>query len=171
MPNECKNMKAVVNGYKFTDLEANSEGFILKGQKHSWNVKRLPDGRFHMIINGQNRIAEILEADHSKKSFRIKFDSGIYEIHLLDQFDDLLQQLGMTALNNTVLKSMKAPMPGMIMKISVKDGDPVEKGDPILILKAMKMENIIKSPGKAVIRKVLISEGQAVEKNQDLILF
>lgn len=171
MPTGRKNMKAVVNGFKFSDLKVDADGFMLEGQKHHWDITKLPDGRFHMIIDGQNRLAEILEADHEIKSFRIKFNTGIYEIQLVDQFDELLQKLGMSALNKTAIKSMKAPMPGMIMEINVKDGDSVEKGDTLLILKAMKMENIIKSPGQVKIKKVLISEGQAVEKNQDLILF
>jgi biotin carboxyl carrier protein len=64
-----------------------------------------------------------------------------------------------------------APMPGMILKVFVKNKMEIKKGDPLVILKAMKMENIIRSPVKAVIHKVLVEEGLAVEKNQDLILF
>jgi biotin carboxyl carrier protein len=171
MPTERRYLKAVVNGHIFKDLKVSEEGFVLDGQKYNWDVRRLPDGRYHIILDGRNQVAEILEADHNKKTFRIKFTSGIYEILLLDQFDDLLQKLGMAAISNTSVKSIKAPMPGMILKIPVKSGDTVEKGDALVILKAMKMENIIKSPAKSLIQKVLVSEGQAVEKNQDLILF
>lgn len=164
-------MNAVVNGNKIIDVEVGEEGYILDGQKYNWDVSLLPDGRYHIILDGKNNIAEILEADHDKKTFRIKFNSSIYEILLLDQFDDLLLKLGMSAVNKTSVKSLKAPMPGMILKIVVQDGETVEKGDVLVILKAMKMENIIKSPGKTRIQKVMVKEGQAVEKNQDLILF
>jgi len=166
-----KNMNALVNGRQFSNLEAGNEGFTLNGQKHDWDIQKLPDGRYHLIIDGQNHLAEILDIDQDKKTFRIKFNGHLFEIQLFDQFDRLLQKMGMTGLNSSSVKGIKAPMPGLIVKINVKEGDSIEKGAPLLILKAMKMENIIKSPDTLKIKKVMIREGQAVEKNQDLILF
>ena len=98
-------------------------------------------------------------------------NGNTYDIQLTDRFDDLLQKLGMTGGSLTSAKSIKAPMPGMILKVLVTEGTEVEKGEPLVILKAMKMENVIKSPGKACISRILVKEGQAVEKNEDLILF
>lgn len=60
-------------------------------------------------------------------------------------------------------------MPGLIFEISVKEGDSIQKGDKVLILEAMKMENLMKSAGTGVIKKILVEKGQAVEKNQILI--
>jgi biotin carboxyl carrier protein len=69
------------------------------------------------------------------------------------------------------VNEVKAPMPGMVLKILVKDGDEVKKGDPLLVLEAMKMENILKSPTDGVIKKIAAVTGVAVEKNQLLIQF
>jgi biotin carboxyl carrier protein len=60
-------------------------------------------------------------------------------------------------------------MPGLVVNILVAEGDTIAKGDALLVLEAMKMENIIKSPGEGVVKKININKGQAVEKNQVLI--
>ena len=62
-------------------------------------------------------------------------------------------------------------MPGLILEIKVQPGQEVKKGDPIMILEAMKMENILKSPGDGVVREIKVAVKQNVEKNQVLILF
>lgn len=62
-------------------------------------------------------------------------------------------------------------MPGLVLEISVADGQEVNAGDSLLILEAMKMENIIKSPGQGVIDEILVKTGQAVDKGQLLIKF
>ncbi len=62
-------------------------------------------------------------------------------------------------------------MPGMVLKVLVNAGDEVKKGDNLLILEAMKMENILKSTTDGTVSKVLVKQGYKVEKNQVLIQF
>lgn len=62
-------------------------------------------------------------------------------------------------------------MPGMVLNILVTEGQEVKKGDALIILEAMKMENILKSPTDGTIKKIAITKGFAVEKNQLLIQF
>ncbi|HEX3386534.1 MAG TPA: acetyl-CoA carboxylase biotin carboxyl carrier protein subunit, partial [Mucilaginibacter sp.] len=88
-----------------------------------------------------------------------------------DQYDILLDQLGMSSLNSAHISEVKAPMPGLVLKISVKVGDVVKKGDNLFVLEAMKMENIIKSPADVTIRTIRIKPGDKVEKGQVLIGF
>ena len=59
----------------------------------------------------------------------------------------------------------------MVLNVLVKEGDDVKKGDALIILEAMKMENILKSPSDGHIKKIAINKGLAVEKNQILIQF
>jgi biotin carboxyl carrier protein len=61
-------------------------------------------------------------------------------------------------------------MPGLVLKVLVKDGDVIKKGDNLLVLEAMKMENSIKAPADATIKAVKITAGDKVEKNQVMIL-
>ena len=62
-------------------------------------------------------------------------------------------------------------MPGLIIDLKIKAGDTVQQGDPLLILEAMKMENILKSPGEGVIKNLKVKKGDHVEKGQVLIEF
>ena len=66
-------------------------------------------------------------------------------------------------------KYIGAPMPGLILDVVVSEGDEVEKGDKLLVLEAMKMENILKSPEDGSIKKIKVRKGKVVEKNDMLV--
>ncbi len=65
---------------------------------------------------------------------------------------------------------VRAQMPGKILRVSVKTGDRVEKGQSLLVMEAMKMENEIRAPQSGVVGQVKVAEGQAVETGADLCL-
>ncbi len=64
---------------------------------------------------------------------------------------------------------LSAPMPGTVLRIVCKDGETVKKGDTILVLEAMKMENDIQSPADCKIEKITVSEGQSVDAGDLLV--
>ncbi|MCX7876265.1 MAG: acetyl-CoA carboxylase biotin carboxyl carrier protein subunit [Melioribacteraceae bacterium] len=65
---------------------------------------------------------------------------------------------------------IKAPMPGLILKIKKKVGEKVEIGEPVLILEAMKMENEIHSPATGIVKTINFKEGDSVEKNSIIMV-
>ena len=67
--------------------------------------------------------------------------------------------------------SLKAPMPGLVVRVAVEEGDAVEQGDTVLIVEAMKMENELRAAGAATVARVLAAPGDAVEKGQILAEF
>ena len=73
--------------------------------------------------------------------------------------------------NVSELCSIKAPMPGTIVSINVNENQKISKGDVILILEAMKMENEIMAPDDITISKISVKQGESVETGQDLILY
>jgi len=66
---------------------------------------------------------------------------------------------------------IKSQMPGKILRVSIKAGDAVKKGQSIIVMEAMKMENEIKSPQDGIIKEVKVAEGQAVETGAELVNF
>ena len=72
-------------------------------------------------------------------------------------------------MNTQKVTDVKAPMPGLVLGVSVEIGQEVQKGDGLLILEAMKMENVIKSVGEGIVKAIHIEQGKAVEKGQLLI--
>lgn len=65
--------------------------------------------------------------------------------------------------------SIKAPMTGKIITVFVQEGEKVEEGQPVLILEAMKMENIIVAPQDCTIQRILVKDGQSVKGNEELV--
>ena len=72
---------------------------------------------------------------------------------------------------NSTIAEVKAPMPGLILDVLAKPGQEVKKGDQLMILEAMKMENVLKAQGEGVISGIEVAKGDSVEKNQVLIKF
>ena len=66
--------------------------------------------------------------------------------------------------------SMRAPMPGRVVKLLVKAGDQVTRGQGVLVVEAMKMENELKAPRDGRIKEIRVSEGTPVEAGEDLAL-
>ena len=93
-----------------------------------------------------------------------------YAVKLQDEQARMMKNMGFDR-NAAKVKEIKAPMPGLVINVLVKPGDQVKKGDPILVLEAMKMENVIKAPGDAVVSAVPAEKGRAVEKGQLLVSF
>jgi biotin carboxyl carrier protein len=79
--------------------------------------------------------------------------------------------MGMMSKEIPKIDKLDAPMLGNIINVLVSKGDKVTKGDPLLILEVMKMENVIKAPGDVTIQKINVLVGNNVNKNQTLIKF
>lgn len=162
--------KATVNNKSF-EIFPDEAGFTVNGQRFQWDIEKLSEGNFHILHNNRSYHAEIVTTDRTSKSFVIKINGVIFPVALKDRFDLLLEKMGMTNTGSGKVNNIKAPMPGLIIDLKVKQGDPVKHGDTLLILEAMKMENMIKSPGEGIVKSVKVSKGDSVEKNQVLIEF
>ncbi len=134
-----------------------------------WDLLDNGDDTFHIIKNHKTYKAVLLEKDETSKKMLISINGTEYSIDLKDKYDLLLDKLGMSNMATVKMKDVKAPMPGLVFSINVKIGDSISKGDPLLILEAMKMENILKSSGEGLIKAIKVEKGQAVEKGQVLI--
>ncbi|SFG59450.1 biotin/lipoyl-containing protein [Pedobacter insulae] len=125
----------------------------------------------HIIYQNRSYTIEIVAFDKTEKTAAVKVNGTIYKVEIEDEFDQLLKQLGMDSLAVNKVQQIKAPMPGLVLNVLVSEGDEVKKGDNLLVLEAMKMENMIKSPTDGLIKKIAIKQGDKVEKNQVLINF
>lgn len=143
----------------------------INDQPYSISINTVRRNYFQLIRNHKVYIGEILEIDHESKSVQLKVNGQQLNVKIQDKLDLLLDKLGFSSQNASQLSSIKAPMPGLILDIMVEEGQEVKKGDTVMILEAMKMENVIKSPGEGKVTKINVSTGQSVEKNSPLIQF
>ncbi len=160
-------IKVTVNGKNEFTVEGNS----LNGKPVDWDMIEIRGYTFHIISNNKSYNATLVSFNAEEKIMTLNVNGNDYEVSIKDKTDLLLQQLGINSKSSSSVQSIKAPMPGLIISVSVKAGDEVKKGDLLLILEAMKMENAIKSPRDGKIRQVNIELKQPVEKNQTLIEF
>ncbi len=163
-------LKAAINSQIF-DIQSDKNEISVNSQPFNWDMIEVKDGNFHVIYKNRSFNAEVLEADYQAKTFLIKINNTKYPVSVKDRFDILLDQLGMSNAISSKVNDLKAPMPGLIVDIKVNVGDTVNKGDTILILEAMKMENVLKATGEGIIKAIKIAPKQNVEKNQVMIEF
>jgi biotin carboxyl carrier protein len=152
-------------------VEKTGDSILVNQKPIAWDLKWLGDRNVHLIRGNESIEAELLSFDRETKTIQIRLGHKTATLQVKDRFDILLEKMGMNAAGSGAIKNIKAPMPGLILDLKVKAGDEVKKGDVVLILEAMKMENIIKSPGDGIVKEVKVSLKQSVEKNQVLIQF
>ncbi|MEO9485861.1 MAG: biotin/lipoyl-containing protein [Ekhidna sp.] len=119
----------------------------------------------------ENMIYRVEIVDLLGKEMKLKVNDHLLDIKVTDHIDRILNKLGMNVAASTSVKDVKAPMPGSILNILITEGVEVKQGDQLLVLEAMKMENVIKSPGEGKVDKIHVAEKENVEKNQVLISF
>ena len=122
-------------------------------------------------VHYKNKMYEIEILYHKEKKVEVKINGKKVSIGVKTSLDLTLEKMGMTSKEIPTINKLDAPMPGNILDVLVSTGDKVAKGDPLLILEAMKMENVIKAPTDVTIQKINVLVGDNVEKNQTLIEF
>ena len=160
----------VDNKYDF-NFEKTQGVWQLEGKDIAFDMIELGKTSFHVIKDNKSYTVEIVNHNVAEKSFQIKVNQTIYNLNVKDKYDELLHQLGLDKAMVTKVSNIKAPMPGLVLNILVEDGQEIKKGDALIVLEAMKMENILKSPTDGKVKKVAVKKGVAVEKGQILIEF
>jgi len=152
--------KMLVNGFVF---------YFTRSDLETLDLVAVSPTEFNAIKDHQSANARLIEANLITKTFIIETGGETFEIAIKDPLDQQLEQMGFGIAANKQVKEIKAPMPGLVLEVSVTDGQTVKEGDRILILEAMKMENSILIHADATIKKVVVTAGQAVEKGQVLV--
>lgn len=164
-----------INGKNTLKTELDFNGTKVSGKSNGKAIEadiiNTGHQQYHLLLNNQSYNIELVKADYAEKKLVVKVNGKKYTLDVKDKYDELLHNLGLDNIAAKKINDVKAPMPGMVLNILVSEGQQVKKGDSLLVLEAMKMENVLKSPTDGVIKKVVATKGTAVEKNQLLIQF
>jgi biotin carboxyl carrier protein len=116
--------------------------------------------QFHILKNQKAYHAELLSVDYNSKAFTFKINGNIHTATIGDRYDRLVKSMGLSKAGATKINEIKAPMPGLVLEVSVEVGQTVQKGDKILILEAA---------GDGVVKAIRVAKGTPVEKGFVLI--
>jgi len=126
---------------------------------------------YHILQDSKSYDAEVLTNNFNTKNYSIKINNTIYDVDIANTLDLQIAAMGFSVGSSKQVNAIKAPMPGLLLDIQVEIGQDVKENDPLLILEAMKMENVILSPRDGVIKSIAADKSDAVEKGQLLIEF
>ena len=139
--------------------------------EESWDWKQLAPGVFDVRMGNRNVRIERMNGPDAKGNITVRVNGVVQTLQVLNQQQLLLESMGMTAGAETQEKHVESPMPGKILQVMVFPGAEVGEGDALLVLEAMKMENVIRAPRDGVIAEVQAEVGKAVEKAAVLVTY
>jgi acetyl/propionyl-CoA carboxylase alpha subunit len=152
-------------------IEKIKDQFTVNGEKKNLDIQRIDETNYHIIHNNKSFKVSILHYDIQTKKFEIKVNEHTYKVELQDENDLLLEKIGIQKDSIKKDDGLIAPMPGLIIDIRVKEGQTVKGGDPLIVLKAMKMENVLISPHDGIIKKILVEKNQKINKDELILQF
>ena len=154
------NQKIVVNsgGYEFSFDQSEIDALDVLNNK---------DEDFCLLHEQKSISGEVISA--KDKHYKVEIDGERFQVQIKNELDLILDQMGLNTPKVNKIKSIKAPMPGLVIEINIEVGQVLQENEKVLILEAMKMENVIKIPHEAVVKKINVTTGQAVDKGQVLI--
>lgn len=126
--------------------------------------------RFHLRDGNTSYHLSILNYDKASRTLQVEINGRKHRVKIENELDALIRQMGFSNQVIHKAKEVKAPMPGTVLDLFVEVGQTIQEGEKLLILEAMKMENVLKAPGEGVIKEVKVGKGKAVNKNEILIV-
>jgi biotin carboxyl carrier protein len=164
-------MRYFVNvGDRTVEVEIDGDDVRVDGRTVAAELRAVPgSGVRHLLVDGRsvNVAAETAEAG----TWDIALDGLRFRAEVLDERTRAIRQMTGRAAGPRGPRPVRAPMPGMIVRIEVEPGQSVKSGQGIVIVEAMKMENELKAEGDGVVARILVEPGQAVQKGAVLVEF
>lgn len=162
-------LQATVNGQRKYDVEQADGLWHIGKETADWDMQLQPTGLISILYEGRSFTAILENIDRKQKEVTLRIDGQIYTVAITEAIDQLLASMGLDLKSMQKVEPLKAPMPGMVLKVLVTEGQQIEKGDALLILEAMKMENVLKAGGAARVKAIKVEEKKAVEKGAILL--
>ncbi|MBK9272151.1 MAG: biotin/lipoyl-binding protein [Saprospiraceae bacterium] len=126
---------------------------------------------FHLIFQNHSMNARLVSISLEDRIVHLKVGNKSYLCKIGRPMDDVIAQLNFNKSNGRAEKNILAPMAGLILEIHVREGQEIFKGDKLITLEAMKMENVIRAPKDGQLDSIYIEKAAKVDKGQRLLSF
>ena len=121
---------------------------------------------YSLIVDGRSHESYIYQGDDN---WQVLLRGRLYPVTVEDEREKRLRAAAGGGVAETGEFHLRAPMPGLVVAIPVTEGQSVKKGQVILILESMKMQNEIKAPRDGTIGRIRVKAGETVEQKQTLL--
>ena len=157
-----------VNGEEL-EITVHPDGSVeTEGERFHVDLRHISDEVvYSMIIEGRSHEVYATLEDGT---WRILLDGERYEVEVEDERTKRIKGLAGPDKKLVGDVQIKAPMPGLVVKVLVEEGQAVAANSPLVILEAMKMENELRAPRAGVVKEVRVAPQQAVELQEVLLI-
>lgn len=154
------------------ELELGESGAIrLDGREVEAELRAIAGTRLqHLLVDGRS-IPLAISAEEGRGEWSIEVGGHLLDVSVVDERTRAIRELAGVAGGPKGPGPIRAPMPGMVVRVEVEVGQRVDAGDGVVIIEAMKMENELKAESAGVVESVAVSAGQPVEKGAVLVEF
>jgi biotin carboxyl carrier protein len=155
-------------GDKTYEIEITNDGeLFVNGERRSVDFLPLGDALYSMIreTNSHQVLVDVIDGFEHE----VLLGGRQYTVNVMDERSLLLGSRRGGGVTETGEVSIKAPMPGLIVDIPVSEGEAVTKGQTVIILESMKMQNELKAPRDGTVQRISVEAGQSVEQKKILI--
>jgi len=121
---------------------------------------------YSLIVDGKSHEGYVAQGDDT---WQVLLRGRLYPIIVEDEREKRLRSAAGGGVAETGEFHLRAPMPGLVVAIPVEEGQPVQKGQVLLILESMKMQNELKAPRDGTIGRLRVKPGETVEQKQTLL--
>ncbi len=155
-----------INDKKF-EIEIQKDGTLLvNGEVRNVDFLTLDESLFSVLMD--NKSYEVV-IDETDGQYEVLIQGRLYTGQVLDERAQLLaSRSGGVGVDSGEI-SIKSPMPGLIVAIPVTEGQDVKKGQTVIILESMKMQNELKAPRDGIVQRISVTAGISVEQGKLLV--
>ncbi|MDI9356944.1 MAG: hypothetical protein QM536_07995 [Chitinophagaceae bacterium] len=163
----------IINKEHHFSVEANTvnKKITVDANIFDGDIVEVKPNLFHIIQDSLCYNVEIIKANADNTLVTMKINGIVFEAEIKDFYASFLKKYNIFIPATKHSANLVSPMYGLLGKILVEKGQKVEKGDPLVVIEAMKMENVIKAEETKRVQEIKIKAGENVEKNQVLIIF
>ena len=149
-------------------VEIDQEGqIIVNDQEYRVDFQQLSEGGILSLLLNYHSLEAIVE--ERDQSWEVLIRGELYTVNVQDERAYRLAKARGITTEVTGEANVISPMPGLIIEVPVEAGQLIKKGDQVIILESMKMENELRAPRDGIIKKVWVAKGASVEKNEILV--
>lgn len=163
-------MKYVVRiGTDERELVVDGEDVEIGGEQVRAHLAEIEGTPVRLLTVGDEVHRVIVRRGDARGQYTLEVGGHRFHVEALDERTRAIRELSGAAGRASGPAPLVAPMPGLIVRVNVQQGDEVQPGQGLVVMEAMKMENELRAPAAGVVKRVVVSPGTAVEKGATLL--